>query len=280
MAIWYRWVSFLPFDWAQPGQYFFMKHALLAILLISPLFSTLSTMVVAKRMSFFSDALGHSAFTGIAIGLLIGWVKPVEFAVLFSIVFSIGFTIVTQKTRQSKDTIIGVFASIGVSLGIFLATWGGKSITKLNQYLIGDILSVAPSDLITLFWILVVIGIAWWFFYNPLLLMSLNEDFAFSRRLKPIWIEFLFSALLAVTVAITISWVGLLLINSMLVLPAATARNLSSHSRHYHRWALATSFVAGITGLLVSYSIGSSTGASIVLLQGILFLVSFLFRKR
>jgi len=280
MTLWYRFVSILPFDWAQPGHYFFMKHALLAILLISPLFSTLSTMVVAKRMSFFSDALGHSAFTGIAIGLLAGWVKPIEFAVLFSILFSIGITIITQKTRQSKDTIIGVFASIGVSLGIFLISWGGKSLSRLNQYLIGDILSITPTDLMILFWILIVIIIVWWFLYNPLLVMSINEDYAISRSYHPIWTELLFSTLLAVTVAVTISWIGLLLINSLLVLPAATARNLASHSRQYHRWAFATSLIASVSGLMISYAIGSSTGATVVLIQGILFLISFWFRKR
>ncbi len=280
MEFWYRFISILPFDWAQPGQFFFMKNALLAIILISPLFSILSTMVVAKRMSFFSDALGHSAFTGIAIGILLGWVKPVFLAVVFSILFAFVITLVGQKTKQSKDTLIGVFSSIAVSLGILLSTWGGKSFTKLNQYLIGDILSITSADLNSLFIILLFVLIIWWILYNPLLVVSVNTDFAISRGVRSIWIEFIFSALLAITVTLTISWIGLLVINSMLVLPAAASRNISLNSRQYHRWAYIISVFSGIAGLLVSYYLGSSTGATIVLLQGTLFLITYFFRRR
>lgn len=280
MSVWYRFMGLLPFEWAAPGQYMFMKHALLAILLITPLYSFLSTMVVIKRMSFFSDALGHSAFTGIAIGMMLGWIRPVVTAVVFSVVFAMCITFFSQKTKQSKDTVIGVFSSIAVSLGIFLTTWGGNSFTKLNQYLVGDILSVTPSDLGMLLLLLVLVITVWFFLFNPLLLMSFNPEFAISRRVNAPWTEFLFSALLAVTVTITISWSGLLVINSMLVLPAATSRNISSHISQYHRWAYIFSLVPGIIGLLISYELGSSAGATIVLLQGILFLVSYWLRKR
>ena len=139
MALWYSLVDLLPFDWAQPGSMFFMKNALLAVLVISPLFGLLSTMVVESRMSFFSDALGHSAFTGIAIGTLLGasvklfaGADPMWFAVLFAVVFALLFTFVRRRTALASDTVIGVFSSTAVALGICIAARAGGSFTKNN----------------------------------------------------------------------------------------------------------------------------------------------------
>ena len=132
MELWYALVDLLPFEWAQPGSMYFMKNALLAVLVISPLFGILSTMVVHSRMSFFSDALGHSAFTGMAIGALCGFSEPTWAAVLFSLVFALLFNFVRRRTRLASDTVIGVFSSTAVALGIFISTLGSRSFTKFN----------------------------------------------------------------------------------------------------------------------------------------------------
>ena len=106
MGLWYALVSLLPFDWAAADGMRFMKDALLAILVVTPLFGLLSTMVVESRMAFFSDALGHSAFTGMAIGALCGLTEPVWAAVLFAVVIALLFTLVRQKTHMASDTAI------------------------------------------------------------------------------------------------------------------------------------------------------------------------------
>ena len=144
MSIWYTIWDALPFEMLH---WDFMKNALLALLLMAPLFGILSTMIVTGRMSFFSDALGHSAFTGIAIGVLCGAVQPIYFAVGLSVLFALLFSFVRSRTSQSADTIIGVFSSTAVALGIFIVTLGGRSFTKFNRYLIGDILSVSPQEI-------------------------------------------------------------------------------------------------------------------------------------
>ena len=149
MEFWYWLVSWLPFEWAAPDSMLFMKHALLAILVVTPLFGLLSTMVVESRMAFFSDALGHSAFTGMAIGAICGLADPVGGAVIFAIVIAFLFTLVRQKTRMASDTAISVFSSAAVALGIFISTMGGQSFTKFNSLLIGDILSVSPAGVIS-----------------------------------------------------------------------------------------------------------------------------------
>ena len=277
MSFWYAIVDLLPFEWAQPGL---MKNALLAVLVISPLFGILSTMVVQSRMSFFSDALGHSAFTGIAIGVLCGLAEPMWCAVIFAVAFALLFTYVRRRSNMASDTVIGVFSSTAVALGIFIATLGGGSFTKFNSLLIGDILSVESGKIALLAAILLVVLVLWVCSFNELMLSAIHPALADSRGVKVFWQEAVFSAAIAVVVTVSMTWVGLLVINSLLVLPAAGARNLARNLRQYHLFSLLGAVLAGIAGLLTSYYIGASAGASITLYLAGVFALTFLFRKR
>lgn len=280
MELWYNLVDLLPFEWAVPGRMLFMKNALLAILLLAPIYGILGTMIVNNQMAFFSDALGHGAFTGIVIGGLAGFMQPLWSAVAFSIIFSIAISVVHHKTRMSSDTIIGVFSSIAVAAGIFLATVGGKSFTKLNSYLVGSILSVTPSEIAIIAGILVAVIAFWLLFFNKLLFASTNHVLARSRGVRTFWLETLFSAAIAVLVTVSMSWIGLLVINSFLVLPAAAARNVSRNQRQYHRIAVLISLFSGITGLIASYYTETASGATIVLITAAIFLATLLLRRR
>ena len=279
MELWYSLLSVLPFDWAQPGQMYFMKHALLAVLVITPLFGILSTMVVHSRMSFFSDALGHSAFTGMAIGALCGLAQPVGAAVLFSVVIALLFTLVRQKTHMASDTAISVFSSAAVALGIFLSTLGGQSFTKFNNLLIGDILSVAPGEIGLLALILLGLLVLWITSFNQMMLSSVHQALADSRGIRVVWKNFLFTAAIAVVVTITMTWVGLLVINALLVLPGAAARNVARNLPQYHLVSVLGGVVCGIGGLMVSYYLGTSTGASITLLLALWFFLTLLLKR-
>ena len=279
MELWYALVDLLPFEWAQPGSMYFMKNALLAVLVVTPLFGLLSTMVVESRMAFFSDALGHSAFTGMAIGALCGLAEPVGAAVVFAVVIALLFTLIRQKTHMASDTAISVFSSAAVALGIFLSTLGGQSFTKFNNLLIGDILSVAPGEIGLLALILLGVVILWVTSFNPMMLSSVHQALADSRGIRVVWKNFLFTAAIAVVVTITMTWVGLLVINALLVLPGAAARNVARNLPQYHLVSVVGGLVCGIGGLLVSYYLGASTGASITLLLAVWFFVSLLFRK-
>ena len=279
MSFWYWLVSWLPFEWAAPDTMLFMKNALLAVLVVTPLFGLLSTMVVESRMAFFSDALGHSAFTGMAIGALCGLAEPVGAAVVFAVVIALLFTLIRQKTHMASDTAISVFSSAAVALGIFLSTLGGQSFTKFNNLLIGDILSVAPGEIGLLALILLGVVILWVTSFNPMMLSSVHQALADSRGIRVVWKNFLFTAAIAVVVTITMTWVGLLVINALLVLPGAAAQNVARNLPQYHLVSVVGGLVCGIGGLLVSYYLGASTGASITLLLAVWFFVSLLFRK-
>lgn len=276
MELWYALVDVLPFEWAEPGRMLFMKNALLAILVISPLFGLLSTMVVQSRMSFFSDALGHSAFTGIAIGSLCGLTAPMGAAVVFALCFSLLFTWVRHKTSLASDTVIGVFSSTAVALGIFAATFGGGSFTKFNALLIGDILSVEPKMIALLLGILALILVLWVCCYNDLLLSALHPALADSRGIRVFWQEAVLNAAIAVVVTLSMTWVGLLVINSLLVLPGAAGRNLARNSRQYHLFSVLGAVVCGVGGLMCSYYWGASAGAAVTLILALYFFLSLL----
>ncbi len=279
MELWYRLVSLLPFSWAEAGGLTFMKNALLAIVVISPLFGLLSTMVVTDRMSFFSDALGHSAFTGIAIGALCGLSSPMWAAAAFALVLSALFTWVRYHTDLHSDTVIGVFSSTAVALGIFIATLGGGSFTKFNAYLVGDILSVEPGMIGLLAVLLLLVALLWLTSFDRLLLTSIHPALAGSRGVRVALQEWLFTAAIALVVTLSMTWVGLLVINSLLVLPAAAGRNLARNVRQYHLFSILGALVCGVAGLFLSYYVGSSTGACVTLCLALYFLLSILGRR-
>ena len=277
MNLWYTLCEVLPFEMLH---WDFMKNALLALLLMAPLFGLLSTMIVTGRMSFFSDALGHSAFTGIAIGAICGIAAPIWAAVGFSVAFALLFSYVRSRSDQAADTLIGVFSSTAVALGIFIATMGGGSFTKYNKYLIGDILSVTPAEIGLLALVLLLVLVFWILCANRLTLTAIHPQLASSRGIPVGLSQTLFTAAIAVVVTLSISSVGLLILNSLLVLPGASARNISRNLQQYHGFSVLFALLAGIGGLTVSYYLGCSAGAAISLILAGIFTVTFFLRKR
>ena len=277
MSLWYAICEALPLEMLR---WDFMKNALLALLLMAPLFGLLSTMIVTGRMSFFSDALGHSAFTGIALGCIFGMTMPIYAAVIFSVLFALLFSFVRSRSNQAADTLIGVFSSSAVALGIFVATLGGGSFTKYNKYLIGDILSVTPAEIGLLALVLFIVLIFWVLSANRLTLTAIHPQLASSRGIPVGLSQTLFTVAIAVVVTLTISSVGLLILNSLLVLPGAAARNVAKNLKQYHGFSVLFALLAGLGGLVVSYYSGCSAGAAISLLLTLIFAVTFPLRKR
>ncbi|MBQ3854857.1 MAG: metal ABC transporter permease [Anaerovibrio sp.] len=268
--------TLLPFEWLS---FDFMKNAFLAILLITPLFGLLSTMVVSNRMAFFSDSLGHGAFTGLAIGAIAGLLSPMSSLVAFSIVFALLITWIKNYSSASTDTIIGVFSSTGIAVGLMIMSYGG-GFNKFSGYLIGDVLSITPAEIGALLGVLILVVVLWGVLFNQLLLLSVNQPFARSRGLNVMLLESVFAVMVAVVVAISIQWVGLLIINSLLVLPGATARNMANSVKQYHALSVGSAMIAGITGLVLAYQFNMAAGATIVFISAMLFFISMVFKSK
>ena len=269
----------LPFDMILFNKdidedYTFMKNALLAILLITPIFAILGTMIVNNKMAFFSDALGHSALTGIAIGMLLGISNINISMILFAVIFALLLNFIKNKTTYGADTIISVFSSIAIALGLAILAQTGN-FNKYSSYLVGDILSITPAEILYLFITFIAIMLFWYFMFNKLNVISINKTLAKSRGINTKLIDNIFVILIAVIVMISIRWIGILLINSLLILPAAASRNIAKNMRSYHLLSVIFSMFSGIVGLILSYYWNIPTGPMIVIISGIIYFVTF-----
>lgn len=260
-------------------EYGFMQNALMAVVMITPLFGLLSTMVVSNRMAFFSDSLGHGAFTGLAIGAILGIFSPVQSLVVFSVFFALLITWIKNNSSASTDTIIGVFSSLGIAVGLMMMSYGG-SFNKYSSYLIGDILSITEAELQSLAVVLVIVLCVWLWIFNRLLILSINSSFARSRGISAVLVEGIFASMVAIVVAISIQWVGLLIINSLLVLPGASARNIANSIKQYHFFSVLFAVVSGISGLVLAYYCNMAAGATIVVIAAGIFFVTLGLKRK
>lgn len=264
----------LPFNWIK---FEFMQLALLAVLIITPLCALLGSLAIGNQMAFFSDAIGHACLTGVAIGALLGLSDPTIGMVLFAVALALLLTLLRNLSTTSTDTLIGLVMAFAMALGIALLSRGGE-FAKYTRYLIGDILSITIKDITHLALLFIFILVVCLCFYNAMQLTFLNRALARSRGINVYLIDAGFSAMIALVVAISIQWVGLLIINSMLIVPAAAARNVARNCTQYLWLSIAISMISGVLGLIASFYVGPAAGATIVLIATGFYLFSLFFR--
>lgn len=274
LAPWHTAVSALPFEWARYG---FMRLALLAVLFVSPLLGALGTVVVANRMAFFSEAIGHAAFTGIALGVVLGLTDPLWSMIGFALLLTLAVTWFRRRGGLSSDTAIGLVMAFTVSLGIVILSRGGD-FARYTNFLIGDMLAITGRDIAVLFILGLVVFALFFFVFNRLLLATLSPAIARSRARRAGAAELAFACLLAVVVTCALPWIGILVINALLVIPAAAARNVARNTAQFFGWSIAVSVVSGIAGLIVSFYASTATGATIVLVAMGIYLLTLVRR--
>ena len=258
--------------------YDFMKHAFLAVLIITPLFGILGTMIVNNKMAFFSDALGHSALTGMAIGVVFGIPDTNLSMILFAVVFALLLNKIRSSIKAATDTIISVFSSGSIAVGLVILSRGGN-FSKYSSLLVGDILSITKQEIVYLFLIFLATLVFWIFCYNQLQAVSIHRTLAKSRHIHVALMENLFSVFIAVVVMLSIKWVGILIINALLILPAASSRNIAQNVREYHLFAVIFSMFSGFLGLIVSYFTNVASGPMIVIFASVIFFATYLYGK-
>ncbi len=258
--------AILPFECFELD---FMKRGLLAILLLTPLLALLGTMAVNRRMAFFSDALGHSALAGVGIGMLLGIQNQLISMIIFGVLWAVMISRINRTGGASADTIISVFSSTGIAAGLLILSRNG-SFAKYSALLAGDIVSVPEGDLL---WLLLALPLgvaAWALLYNRLLLTAVNPALAQSR-----------GSLVAVVVMLSIRWVGVLLINALLILPAAAARNISRTAAQHALFSVLIGLFCGVAGLVASYYLeNTGAGAAIVLCAAACYAVTLPLRAK
>ena len=257
----------LPLAFAEPT---FMKRAILAVLFVAPASAAVGVPLVQFRMAFFSDAIGHSAFTGVALGVILG-IHPLLTMVAFGLFVAYAITMVKGRTGLSPDTVIGVFFSTAIALGIAIIS-ARKGLTRnLQEYLYGDLLAISGAEVIWMAALFLGVAVYLFFAFNRILLLGVHEGFARSLGVRGRMLEISFSLVVALVVTTAIRAVGILLVTALLVVPAAAARNVARGAAEAFWIAIAVSLASGIAGIAASYHLDTATGATIVLFASAFF---------
>lgn len=246
--------------WLEPA---FMQRAALAILFLAPACAAMGTHVIQARLAFFSDAIAHSAFTGVAIGLALGW-SPLATLIGFAILVAGAVILYRATGRLPSDTVIGVFLSASIALGLALVSLTGR-IGNFTPYLFGDVLAVTWSEVIVSGLLCAAVFVFLGLFGNRLALAGLSHTLARGEGVRVRTLELAFGLLLAVLVAVTVRFIGALLVTAMLLVPAAAARQVATSVWANFWLAVGVAAFSGLAGLFASYQWNVATGAAIVL---------------
>jgi zinc transport system permease protein len=277
----YAWLAALANRGTLPEvfHFAFFVRGLLSVLLLAPLLGGMSHLVVARRLSFFSAALGQAALTGLTIGLvLLGEPLNSAYGGIFGFCFLSALAMVFVKRHASlpSDTLVGVFLSMTLGLGICLLVAVTKrfNIHQVEAVMFGSLLTVTDTDLAILLGIGVLITAVFAWIYNQLLLDSLDPPLARVSGVPSALLDYLFVLLLTAAIVVSLKVIGALLIEAMVVVPAAAARNLARTTWSYLTLSIATAFIAGIGGLFISSRMLVPSGGAVVLAMSALFFVT------
>ena len=276
----YEWLAALATRGALPEmfQYAFFVRGLLSVLLLAPLLGGMSHLVVARRLSFFSAALGQAALTGLTIGVVLGEPLNAAYGGIFGFCFLSALAMVYVKRHASlpSDTLVGVFLSMSLGLGICLLVAVTKrfNIHQVEAVMFGSLLTVTDADLALLLGVGIAVVLILVLVYNHLLLDSLDASLGRVSGVSSVFVDYLFVMLLTAAIIVSLKVIGALLVESMVVVPAAAARNLARTTRGYLSLSILTAFVAGIGGLFISSRLLVPSGGAVVLAMSGLFFVT------
>lgn len=277
----YQLLGLLPFECLEPR---FMRQALLGLLLLAPMTAMLGVHVLNFRMAFFSDAVGHSAFAGLALGLILG--APPQMAVLvFGVCVGLAIMGVQRRSGLSADAAIGIVFSAVVAFGLAVVSRAPDLNRQIQQYLYGDILTIGGGDLAIMALLLAALALFECFGWNRMLHMALSPVMAKVDGVAIAFWQYLFAAILALAVMFCVRAVGVLLVTAMLVVPASCARNIARNMAGVFWWSIAISVFSAVCGLVLSAQewLSTASGATVILVACLCFAVSSLwkcFRER
>lgn len=253
----------------------FMQRALLVALLLGPLCGLLGVFVTARRMSFFSDTVAHSAMAGVAGGFLLGFQDPTIPVLVVCCTVALLILWLKERTDLLNDTIMAVLLSTSVAAGIVMLSLQRSRWQDLDKYLFGDILSVSWSDVTWAAIVTLVVGTLLFVNLTRLALLTAHEDLAHVCGVPVRLMNYIFVLFLTVTVALTIRLLGIVLVTSLIVIPPATARNLARNLRQQIVLSLTLGWLGAVGGVALSYPLSLPSGPTVTLALAALFILSF-----
>jgi zinc transport system permease protein len=290
MTRFYLWVA----DLAERGwlpddfQYPFLIRGFFCALILAPILGGLSHLVVTRRMAFFSAALGQAALTGVAIGLLVGEPLNAPYGGMFGfcLLTTLGMVYVKRHATLPPDTLIGVFHALTLGLGLCLLVVVTRqfNVHQVESVLFGSLLTVTDGDLLLLLAVGTAVALVLVWHYNKLLLDSISPPLARVAGADSAFLEYLFAILLTLSIVVSLKVIGALLVEALVLVPAAAARNLARGTRGYFAWSVVVAFLGGAGGLGVSTQLLVPTGGAVVLAVSAIFFVTLaagsMFRRK
>jgi len=253
-------------------SYPFIQRALIASIMVGILCPFVGNFVVLRRMSFFSDAISHAAFAGIAAGILLGIDLSLS-TIVVAILVAFFIAYLSEKTTLSHDTIIGIAFSGAIASGMFIIGMLKGYRADVFTFLFGDILAITRTDLLLIFIIGILTIITLLAFFKPFLQITFNRDLARVEGINVRFFEYLLFFIIAVVVTVSLKIIGIILVTSLLIVPAASAKNIASSMRQLFGLSCIFGVVSGIVGLMGSIYLNTASGPTIVLVSiGIFFL--------
>ncbi len=259
-------------------SYTFIQRALIAGIIIGVIASVLGVFVILRKMSFFSDAIAHSSLTGVALGVLLA-VNPIIGAIVFSILVALGISYLNKKNVLSLDTIIGVFFSSSIALGVVIIGFLRGYRVDLFRFLFGDILGISSLDIIIMSVLGVAVLVFTFFFFKDFAKIAFYRDLAKVEGVPVNIFDYLFMIILALTIAVGIKIAGAILIGPLLIIPAAAAKNIARNLKTMFVMSVVFGILASLTGLVVSYYLDTASGPTIVLMGTFIFIITLSSRK-
>lgn len=256
-----------------------LKNPIIAGILASIACGIVGAYVVVKRIVFISGGISHASFGGIGLGYFFG-ISPVLGALVFSLVSAVTMGMVSRRTRLSEDTAIGILWAIGMAIGILFVYLTPGYAPDLMSYLFGDILFVSSQEMILMLILDIIIGLVVFLLYKELLAISFDEEFSTVAGLPTERLYLILLCLVALTVVVLIRVVGIILVIALLTIPAAMARQFTHSFKKMMLLSVLWGIVFTQCGLWLSYLLDWPSGATIILVAGILFLASFFALQR
>ena len=265
-------------------SYAFVVNGFLCALVVGPLLGGIGTMVVAKRMAFFSQAVGNAALTGVAIGVIIGESYTAPYVSMFSfcLLFGLFLNFARNRTRMSSDTLIGVFLSISLAIGATALLWVSAKVNThiLDTVMFGSILTVNDTDITVLLITTLLTAVTALPLFNQMLLASLNPSLAHVRGIKVHLLEYVFVLLITVLTVACVKIIGAVLVEALLLIPAAASRNLNRSIRGFVIWSIVFSTVSCLVGVYapLRWDLPVPSGGAIILTGAAFFLITMVIR--
>ena len=254
----------------------FMRRALLVAVILGPICGLLGVFVTARRMSFFSETIAHSALTGVAVGFLIGFKEPTLPVLGVCCVLAVAMLWLKERTALLTDTIMAVLLSTSVAIGVVLLSLQPSRWADLDQYLFGDILSISSTDVTLAGVIAIIVGATVFWFLNPLTLLTTHEDLAHVGGVRVRALNYTFVLLITLAVALGVRLLGIVLVTSLLVIPSASARGFARNLRQHLVLGTLIGLFGAAGGVALSYPLGFPMGPTITLTLATLFMVSLI----